>query len=164
MTFHGDPSKELPRDGTGSYLHLKLKRFSSVKDLTMPYARKTWHENPHHAEVNISSSRRSSCRQCHSAINKGELRMRLWLQCHKGCKNSAYFHEECFWKYPETIKLEDIAELMGLSALPEEHQSRVRRDFKKLKKGANTEESHSFEKTRPPKEQRIVEEQSKRAS
>lgn len=34
------PSEALPRDETGSYLHLKLKRFQSIDDLTMKFAQK----------------------------------------------------------------------------------------------------------------------------
>lgn len=87
-----DPSIELPRDETGSYLHLKLKRFESIEVLSMAYAKKTWTKIPRDAEIDVAPSSRSSCRQCHLPIEKGVLRIRLWLQCHKGCKNSAYFH------------------------------------------------------------------------
>lgn len=56
--------------------------------------------------------------------------MRLWLQCHKGCKISAYFHgNECFWKYPETIKLESVNDLVGLKSLREDQQDNVRQSF-----------------------------------
>ena len=48
-----DPSVELSRDETGRYLHLKLKRFASIKELNMSYAKKTWKQTPHDAEVDI---------------------------------------------------------------------------------------------------------------
>ena len=128
-----NPSECLPRDPTGSYLHLKLKRFPSIDVLTMPYAKKTWREVPHNAEIDISPSARSSCRQCHSKILKGDLRMKLWLQCHKGCKMGAYFHGDgCFWEYPETSKLKELNELVGFDELPEDTQKEVKKRFLSL--------------------------------
>ena len=128
------PDHILPRDPTGSYLQLKLKRFASKDDLTMPYAIKTWNETPHDAEVDISVSRRSTCRQCHGTIDKGVLRLRLFLQCHKGCKNSAYFHgSQCGWEYPETRKLESIDEFVGWGELPAKAQADLLDGFRILK-------------------------------
>lgn len=127
-----DPSNALPRDDTGSYLHLKLKRFPSIKELSMPYAKKTWVEHPQDADVDMAPSNRSKCRQCHSIIQKGDLRVRLWLQCHKGCKNSAYFHgKDCLWRYPETRKLESVNEFSGINMLPKEQQKYIEDEFKK---------------------------------
>jgi len=112
------PSEALPRDETGSYLHLKLKRFQSIDDLTMKFAQKTWRDHPQDAEIDLAPSNRSRCRQCHESIPKGELRVRLWLQCHKGCKNSAYFHgKDCIWEYPETTKIDDVKEFFGIEKL-----------------------------------------------
>ena len=126
-----DPSVLLPRDTTGSYLHLKLKRFPSVEALTMPYAKKTWREHPDDVEVEYASTGRSICRQCHQPIAKDDLRVRLWLQCHKGCKQSAYFHgKDCLWKYPETKKIEKLSEFAGLSKLKKADQGyQVRSTF-----------------------------------
>jgi hypothetical protein len=129
-----NPHEELPRDATGSYLHLKVKRFASIDDLKMLYAKRTWKDKPHDAEADVSPSSRSACRQCHTKIGKGELRMRLWLQCHKGCKNSTYFHgKECFWIYPETAKLDSLDEIVGIDNLPINQQSKVRASFNILK-------------------------------
>ena len=130
-----DPRRqELPRDGTGRYLHLRLKRFGSVNELQMKYAKETWRKHPHDAEVDVSANSRSSCRWCKEKIDKGDLRMRLWLQCHKGCKNSAYFHERCFWDYPETTKLVDggLEELHGWKTLPKPMRAVVEKGFLSL--------------------------------
>jgi hypothetical protein len=128
------PGQFLPRDPTGRYLHLKLKRYASKDDLTMPYAIKTWKETPHDAEVDVSPSRRSKCRQCHSTIEKGDLRLRLFLQCHKGCKQSAFFHgSKCAWEYPETRKLESIDEFVGWGELPAKAQTELLDGFRILK-------------------------------
>jgi hypothetical protein len=150
------PSEELIRDTTGSYLHLKLKRYPLVTDLTMSYAKKTWAEHPHDAEIDISSSARSKCRHCHSMIGKGALRARLWLQCHKGCKNSAYFHgTDCIWNYPETAKIESIKEFVGLEELPEAYQKQMHDQFEKLNAvrtsavDGNTNKRKSPKKTEP---------------
>jgi hypothetical protein len=138
-----DPSKELPRDPTGSYLHLKLKRYPSIDDLSMKFAISTWKRCPQDAQVDMSPTSRSSCRQCHEQIEKDDIRMRLFLQCHKGCKNSAYFHQECFWKYPETTKLEKIEEIADLENLPEESQAIVRDKFQEFRKQEETALKHN---------------------
>ena len=60
--------------------------------------------------------------------------MRLWLQCHKGCKMSAYFHGQgCVWQYPETVKLGSVEELVGFEKLAEKQQLEVRELFLLLK-------------------------------
>ena len=145
-----DPSIALPRDETGSYLHLKLKRFKSIDDLTMNYAKKTWRDTPHDAEVeNECSTSRSSCKQCHKTIEKGNTRFRLWLQCHKGCKISAYFHKECIFQYPETQKLTSPDEFVGYDKLPTNVQKDIQALFDTMKtKMDNTssaEINHHFE-------------------
>jgi len=133
-TMKTNPGDMLPRDPSGRYLHLKLKRFESKDDLTMPFARKTWADTPHDAEVDMSPSSRSKCRQCHDPICKGQLRLRLFLQCHKGCKQSTYFHgSSCAWEYPETIKLETINELVGWEKLPEKVQVELQKRFHSIK-------------------------------
>lgn len=120
------PSEALPRDETGSYLHLKLKRFQSIDELSMKFAQKSWREHPQDAEIDLAPSNRSKCRQCHTSIPKGELRVRLWLQCHKGCKNSAYFHgKECIWEYPETTKIDNVNEFFGIEILEKNEQAFV---------------------------------------
>lgn len=124
-----DPSKVLPLDPTGSYLHLKLKRFAKMKDLSMPYAKKTWQEFPYDAAVSLAPNGRASCRQCHCKIDKNDLRFQLLLQCHKGCKNSAFFHSDCVWKYPETKKISEMSEIAGLETLPKIMKSQVEKDF-----------------------------------
>jgi hypothetical protein len=151
-----DPTIELPRDDTGSYLHLKLKRFVHHQDrITMPYAHKTWKDHPHDAEIELSTSSTSTCRYCHVRINKGELRARLWLQCHKGCKNSAYFHAggggqetDCIWKYPETAKLESIEEFVGLDRLPLEYQQLMKDQFEKLLRVGDVVDEPGTKKTK----------------
>ena len=138
-----DPSRELPRDPTGSYLHLKLKRFPSIQELSMNYAKTTWKKFPYDAQVDIAPTSRSSCRQCHQPIEKGEIRMRLMLQCHKGCKNSAYFHfgnDDCFWKYPETSKLKQIDEINGLQDLSKSNQNLVSTKFNEFRNLQNKDE------------------------
>lgn len=124
-----NPRVVLPRDETGRYLHLKLKRFENLEDLTMAYAKKTWQKVPHDGAVDMAPTSRSSCRWCHNTIPKGSLRYQLWLQCHKGCKNSAYFHPDCFFQYPETVKLMSTKEFHGLDSLPETEKSKVVKSF-----------------------------------
>ena len=129
MSVVSDPHEELPRDESGSYLHLKLKRFSDINDLTMPFAKKTWKETPQDANVGMATTGRSSCRQCHKKIDKGSLRFQLWLQCHKGCKNSAYFHSDCIWKYPETSKIDSVDEFKGIDDLPKLEKDKLLKNY-----------------------------------
>jgi hypothetical protein len=139
-----NPSDPLPRDGTGRYLHLKLKRFPSIRHLTMPYARKTWQETPHDAGVGMAPNARSSCRWCHGRVEKGSLRYKLFLQCHKGCKIPAYFHADCIWKYPETAKLDRASEVKGLEDLPGEERTNALaafEDFAKSKDAWSTDQA-----------------------
>jgi len=125
-----DPRRTpLPRDETGRYLHLKLKRFSSVEELSLKYAKTTWKTYPYNASVDIAPTSRSKCRSCRQTIHKGQLRYQLLLQCHHGCKNSAYFHSKCCYEYPETSKLTSIQELHGLQSLDEDHQHIVMTSF-----------------------------------
>jgi hypothetical protein len=133
-TDEDDPCTVLPRDPTGSYLHLKLKRFPSIKALTMPHAKKTRRQMPHDATVELSPNARSSCRQCHAKIPKGDIRLCLFLQCHKGCKNKAFFHAgTCAWGYPETQKLLVISEIVGWRSLPAMEQKQMERAFFAMK-------------------------------
>lgn len=143
-----DPTRELPRDMTGSYLHLKLKRFSNINDLSMKYAKTTWQKIPHHAEIDIASTNRSSCRHCHKTITKNQVRVRLWLQCHKGCKNSAYFHfKECFWSYPETSKLDTVDEIIGWDKLPTNHQQDLKERFDTFRQSLSNSNTSLFPKS-----------------
>jgi len=129
-----DPSKKLPRDETGSYLHLKLKRFPSVEALSMSHAKKTWAQYPQDADIDVAPSNRSKCRQCHQVIEKGNLRARLWLQCHRGCKISAYFHgKNCVWKYPETSKINKLDDFDGIQKLSKSDKQYLEAEFAKLK-------------------------------
>ena len=141
-----DPGKALPRDPTGSYLHLKLKRFKSIKKLTMPYAKKTWQQMPHDAGVEMAPNARASCRQCHNKIEKDELRYQLLLQCHKGCKISAFFHSDCIWKYPETAKIAKLEEFVGFDDLPQKEKKRVMKDFEKFAKANKKHETTASKK------------------
>ena len=148
--MESNPSTLLPRDTTGSYLHLKLKRFTSIDELTMSYAVRTWNDTPHHAEIDMSPSNRSKCRGCHSTIPKGSLRLRLFLQCHKGCKQSAYFHgSPCGWEYPETIKLESMDELVGWERLPVNVQTKVKEGFCEMKRKVDLKPIHSKKRNEP---------------
>eukprot|EP00522_Entomoneis_paludosa_P010038 CAMPEP_0172466466 /NCGR_PEP_ID=MMETSP1065-20121228/56209_1 /TAXON_ID=265537 /ORGANISM="Amphiprora paludosa, Strain CCMP125" /LENGTH=130 /DNA_ID=CAMNT_0013223271 /DNA_START=51 /DNA_END=443 /DNA_ORIENTATION=+ len=100
----------------------------------MPYAIKTWKQTPQDAEVDMAPSARSKCRDCQEPIDKGDLRFRLWLQCHKGCKNSAYFHSDCFYRYPETRKLESVQDIKGYQDMDEGIQKSIRASFGAMKK------------------------------
>mmetsp|Transcript_15671 Transcript_15671/g.40201 ORF Transcript_15671/g.40201 Transcript_15671/m.40201 type:complete len:162 (+) Transcript_15671:81-566(+) len=143
-----DPHQPLPRDSTGSYLHLKLKRFASPSELRTSYARQTWRRTPHDAEADVAPSARSKCRQCHGVIEKGDLRVRLWLQCHEGCKNSAYFHGACFGEYPEAGKVESAGEIVGMEQLPDEERKILEGIFEERKRAVEGDNSRTKKRSR----------------
>jgi hypothetical protein len=45
------------------------------------------------------------------------------------CKAAAFFHESCFWKYPETKKLETLEEIVVLEDLPAMSRKQVLQSF-----------------------------------
>lgn len=67
------------------------------------------------APVDLAPLSRSSCRHCDEKSQKGALRHKFLLQYHEGCKNSEYFHTDCFYQYSEIYNIESVNELHGLN-------------------------------------------------
>lgn len=78
----------------------------------------------YHCTADYAKSSRSLCRVCKENIEQGELRLALMLQDEEGYKNTAWTHFDCFWKHPETKKLNGTHEIHHWSKLKVEDQNR----------------------------------------
>ncbi|CAF4240722.1 unnamed protein product, partial [Adineta steineri] len=71
----------------------------------------------YHCKVDYAKSSRATCHGCEQNIDQGELRLALMLQDDEGYKSTAWNHFECFWKDPETRKLEGTHEIYDFAKL-----------------------------------------------
>jgi hypothetical protein len=71
----------------------------------------------YHCTTDYAKSSKATCRVCETNIEQGELRLALMLQDEEGYKNTAWTHFDCFWKHPETRKLEGTHEIHNFSKL-----------------------------------------------
>jgi hypothetical protein len=74
--------------------------------------------------ADYAKSSRSQCRVCHNSIDQDELRLALMLQDFEGYKSTAWTHFDCFWKHPETRKLNNIDEIHDWTRLMPADQAR----------------------------------------
>ena len=74
--------------------------------------------------TDYAKSSRAMCRVCDRNIEQGTLRLALMLQGEEGYKSAAWTHFECFWKHPETRKLNGTHEIRDLSKLTAADQER----------------------------------------
>ena len=86
--------------------HLVLKRFARSDPELRPGARRTHDQFPFDVKAEKAATGRSVCHVCRESVAKGELRMRMMLQCHKGYKNACFVHAECFMKHPQSRKVQ----------------------------------------------------------
>ena len=78
----------------------------------------------YHCTTDYAKSSRSTCRVCERNISQGELRLALMLQDDEGYKNTAWTHFDCFWKHPETKKLDGTHEIHNWNHLKSDDQAR----------------------------------------
>ncbi|CAJ1951512.1 unnamed protein product [Cylindrotheca closterium] len=86
--------------------HLFLKRFADNDATLTAGAKRDRLKHPHLVVAEYDPSGRSKCKLCGNKIAKKDLRFTLFLECHKGYRNACTLHQDCFWKHPETAKLE----------------------------------------------------------
>ncbi len=65
----------------------------------------------YHCTADYAKSSKAKCRVCETNIEQDELRLALMLQDNEGYKNKAWTHFDCFWKHPETGKLDGTHEI-----------------------------------------------------
>lgn len=71
----------------------------------------------YHCTADYAKSSKSTCRVCAKKIEQDDLRLALMLQDDEGYKSTAWTHYNCFWKHPETRKLDGIHEIHDFNKL-----------------------------------------------
>ena len=74
--------------------------------------------------ADYAKSSRAKCRVCERNIEQNMLRLALMLQDDEGYKSTAWTHYNCFWKHPETRKLDGIHEIHNFLKLKSEDQAK----------------------------------------
>lgn len=109
--------------------HLCLKRFADGDPALQPGAVRARAKLPWDALAERDPSGRAVCKHCESKIAKGQTRLVLLLQCHKGYKVPCTLHFGCFWHHPETRKLESCEEIHLAPSVDSVEAARIRRAF-----------------------------------
>lgn len=92
--------------------HMVLKRLGP-KDALTPGARRNRKALPYDALAGYAPTGRARCRQCAGLISKGDLRVVLMLQCHKGYKMPSPVHARaCLPKHREAARLASRSEIL----------------------------------------------------
>lgn len=112
--------------------HLFLKRFADSDSTLTPGAKRDRAKHPHLAVAELDPSGRAQCKLCGEKIAKSTLRFGLWLEYHKGYRNLCTLHFSCFWKHPETSKLDDAKEIHISSGLTSEQRASVLESYDQL--------------------------------
>lgn len=113
--------------------HLSVKRFRDDDPALTSGAKRNRAATPYSAVAEIDPSGRSTCKLCGSLIPKGTLRFGLMMECHKGYRSICTLHEECFWKHPETKKVE-LSDVFFRPTVHSSQKDAVRNQFAKFQK------------------------------
>ena len=108
--------------------HLTVKRFGDDDPTLSAGAKRNRAATPYSAVAEIDPSGRSACKLCGSIIHKKSLRLSLMLECHKGYRVLCTLHEECFWKHPESTKL-DLADVFFRANLAASQKVTIQKQF-----------------------------------
>ena len=120
--------------------HLYLKRFADDDPTLTAGAKRDRVKHPHLAVAELDPSGRAQCKLCGEKITKSTLRFGLWLECHKGYRNLCTLHPNCFWKHPETNKLDDAKEIHLATDLNAEQRAKILESFDQLAMEKETKE------------------------
>ena len=112
--------------------HLSLKRFADNDPTLTAGAKRDRLKHPHLAVAELDVSGRALCKLCGEKIDKASLRFGLYLECHKGYRNLCALHSECFWKHPETQKLQQAKEIHTSPTLTKEQCESIVKKFDQL--------------------------------
>ena len=115
--------------GRRNLSHLCLKRFADGDPALHPGAARARATLAGDALAERDPSGRAACKHCGSKITKGQTRLVLLLQCHKGYKVPCTLHFGCFWNHPETHKLESHEEIHLAPSVDAVEAARIRRAF-----------------------------------
>ncbi|CAB9510429.1 expressed unknown protein [Seminavis robusta] len=127
-------AKETKTKGWNTMSHLSIKRFADSDPTLTAGAKRDRAKHPHVAVAELDPSGRATCKLCGDKITKSTLRFGLFMECHKGYRNLCTLHPECFWKHPETKKLEHAKEIHCAKELTKQQRADVVDRFQKSKK------------------------------
>lgn len=130
----GEPSvvRKSPKkksQGWNTMSHLSLKRFADDDETLPAGARRDRVQHPDLVTAEPDPSGRALCKWCGDRISKDSLRLCLWLECHRGYRNACTLHYDCFWRHPETQKLERVEEIALKDGLDKDQITRIQTDF-----------------------------------
>ncbi|UJR20248.1 hypothetical protein I4U23_023379 [Adineta vaga] len=86
----------------------------------------------YHCKADYAKSSRAICHGCEQNIEQNELRLALMLQDEEGYKSTAWNHFDCFWKHPETWKLNGTHEIYDFLVLKYADRKRISKEFEKF--------------------------------
>eukprot|EP00980_Cylindrotheca_fusiformis_P004563 scaffold975_cov90-Cylindrotheca_fusiformis.AAC.6 len=109
--------------------HLFLKRFPDDSPSLTPGAKKDRMKHPHIVVAELDPTGRAKCKLCGDKIPKSDVRMVLFLECHKGYRNACTLHASCFWKHPERTKIDSAKEIHFSKALSKDVISKISKQF-----------------------------------
>ena len=118
------------QQGWNNMSHLLLKRFADDDPTLTAGARRDRIKHPNVAVAELDPSGRATCKMCGDRIPKGDVRLCLWLECHKGYRNLCTMHKTCFWQHPETKKLGRVEEIEFHKGLHKAQIDEIRSEFK----------------------------------
>lgn len=110
------------------------------------------------AITEYAKSDKSYCRGCRATIAKGDLRLALMLQDDEGYKSKCWFHFRCFWNHPETHKLKQVSEIVGLNKLQGDDRQQIEDAFLKMHPNSGQHAAKSKAKSKVSKKRKAEEE------
>ena len=135
--------------GFNDMSHLCIKRFADDDPSLRPGALRARAKLPWDALAEMDPSGRSRCKLCGLGIPKGQLRLVLLMQCHKGYKTPCTLHFDCFWRHAETSKLESAEEIHTARGVGASEQARIRKAFDRHRIGRAQTKQSSKRRKRP---------------
>mmetsp|Transcript_22538 Transcript_22538/g.39951 ORF Transcript_22538/g.39951 Transcript_22538/m.39951 type:complete len:189 (-) Transcript_22538:17-583(-) len=112
--------------------HLCIKRFKDDDPTLTAGAKRDRALRPYVAVAEMDPSGRAKCKSCGEKLQRGNLRLGLMMECHKGYRNLCTLHPECFWKHPETQKLDVVDEIFVRKGVSEEIRDGIKKNFNLL--------------------------------
>ena len=125
--------------GWNDMSHLSVKRFKDDDPTLTAGAKRDRAKRPYVACAEVDPSGRAKCKLCGERIPKGQIRLGLMLECHKGYRNLCTLHETCFWEHPETIKLSSAQEIFVHKGVTVEQSNDIKARFEKFKEENQSE-------------------------
>lgn len=121
------------KKGWNDMSHLSIKRFAGDDPSLTAGAKRDRASRPYVACAEMDPSGRATCKLCGERISKGEIRLSLMLECHKGYRNLCTLHQDCFWRHSETKKLTSADEIFMHKSVVAKDSDAIKKRFDKIK-------------------------------